>query len=197
MVLNKALEFMLNEAIRLDERQGADFKPLEDKVISLTLNDLGTTSHLLFTAYGVSVQSDLQGEADAVIETSLGSLLAFPQTNELKGVVFHGDETLAEQFVHALNSLEIDWEEHLSHYTGDLIAFKIGHAARTVLQTKQAVKQQSGDTLKEYLQFEINALPTQSQVQRFNRQVGQISEAVNELELRIDKLLQSAKAATQ
>ncbi|MDG6773649.1 SCP2 sterol-binding domain-containing protein [Thiomicrorhabdus sp. ZW0627] len=196
MMLNKALEFILNEAIRLDEGHGAAFKPLEDKVFTLTLNDLGTTSHLLFTAYGVSVQSDLQGDADATIETSLVALLALPQTSELKGAVFHGDEPLAEQFVDALNSLEIDWEEHLSHYTGDLIAFKVGHAARSVMQTKQGIKQQAGDTLKEYLQFEINALPTKSQVQRFNQQVVQIHQSVDALENRIDTLLKSATTAS-
>ncbi|WP_028485961.1 ubiquinone biosynthesis accessory factor UbiJ [Thiomicrorhabdus chilensis] len=190
MILSQVFEFALNQAVRLDEQQGQVFQPLNDKVIALQLNDLNTTLYILFTDYGISVQNTLQGEADAKIETTLTDLLAFAQTGLLKHATYQTDEALAETFVNALGSVEIDWEEHLSHYTGDLIAFKIGHAARSMMQSKTAVKQQIGDTLKEYLQFELNALPTHSQVQRFGKQVLQTQKDVEALENRIDALSQ-------
>lgn len=190
MILSQVFELALNQAVRLDEQQGRVFQPLNDKVIALQLNDLNATLYILFTDYGISVQNTLQGEADAKIETTLTDLLAFVQTGLLKHATYHTDKTLAESFVNALGSVEIDWEEHLSHYTGDLIAFKIGHAARSMMQTKTAVKQQIGDTLKEYLQFELNALPTHSQVQRFGKQVLQTQKDVDSLESRIDALSQ-------
>lgn len=191
MILSQVFEFALNQAVRLDEQQGQAFEPLNDKVIALQLNDLNTTMYVLFTDYGISVQNALQGQADAKIETTLADLLAFAQTGLLKKATYQADETLAETFVNALASLEIDWEEHLSHYTGDLIAFKIGHAARSIMQTKTAAKQQIGETLKEYLQFEINALPTHSQVQRFGKHVLHTQKDVEALEKRINALSQS------
>ncbi|MDX1347641.1 MAG: SCP2 sterol-binding domain-containing protein [Thiomicrorhabdus chilensis] len=191
MILSQVFEFALNQAVRLDEQHGQVFQPLNDKVIALQLNDVNTTLYVLFTDYGISVQNALQGQADAKIETTLADLLAFAQTGLLKDATYQADQTLAETFVNALASVEIDWEEHLSHYTGDLIAFKIGHAARSIMQTKTAAKQQIGDTLKEYLQFELNALPTHSQVQRFGKQVLHTQKDVEALEKRIDALSQS------
>lgn len=188
MILSQVFEFALNQAVRLDEQQGQAFHPLRDKVIALNLRDLNSTLYVLFTDYGISVQNTLQGEADAEIETSLGDLLSFAHTGQLKHATYQQDTVLAEAFVNALSALEIDWEEHLSHYTGDLIAFKIGHAARSMMQTKAAAKQQIGDTLKEYLQFELNALPTHSQVQRFGKQVLHTQKDVETLAERIDAL---------
>lgn len=186
--LSKTVEFALNQALRLDETQGAQFKGVEDKTFAVTFTDLGLTLYLLFTRYGVNVQNALQGEADARIETDLPSLLGLPQTGRLSRVTLHGDVPLAEALIDALASIEIDWEEHLSHYTGDLIAFKIGHATRSALAAKQSAKHQAGETLKEYLQFELEVLPTASQLQRFGELVKQTQTAVDALENSIETL---------
>jgi ubiquinone biosynthesis protein UbiJ len=188
LTLSSVLETLLNQALRLDEHQAQAFEPLHDRVIQLNLLDLRQTLFILFTEYGVQVQTHLQGEADAAIDTQIDALLQLKSTGTLKKAVVQGDTALAEAFIRALASLEIDWEEHLSHYTGDLIAFKIGHGLRTLLDTKEAIKHQAGDTLKEYLLFEINALPTRSQVTRFSQQVGQTQSAVDALEARLTAL---------
>ncbi|MEA3404400.1 MAG: hypothetical protein U9R28_01525 [Pseudomonadota bacterium] len=194
LAISKSLESALNEAMRLDEQQGRAFEPLEDSVIALNLSDIHKTFYFLFTAYGVTVSSDLQGEssADSLIIANISSLLALPKTGQLANANISGNEIKAEQFIHALATLEIDWEEHLSHYTGDLVAFKIGHGIRSLLETKQATKVQIGDTIKEYLQFELQTVPTQSQVDHFNQQVSQLESDVDDLEARIEALLKDS-----
>ncbi|MBD3755559.1 MAG: SCP2 sterol-binding domain-containing protein [Gammaproteobacteria bacterium] len=187
--LSKTVEFALNQALRLDEAQGGAFKAFEDKTFALTLTDLNLTLYLFFTHYGISVQNALQGEADAQIETDLLSLLGLPESGRLLRVTLHGDVALAEALIDALAHIEIDWEEHLSHYTGDLIAFKIGHATRSALAAKQAAKKQAGETLKEYLLFELEVLPTASQLLRFGEAVKTTQTAVDSLETRVQALL--------
>ncbi|MBN2865048.1 MAG: hypothetical protein JXK16_03505 [Thiotrichales bacterium] len=187
----KVIEMALNEAIRLDEMQGRAFEPLEDSVINVTLTDIQIAFDFAFTAYGVSVSSEPAPSVDSVIETTFIDFLALPKQAGLPNAKLSGNEIKAEQFIHALATLEIDWEEHLSHYTGDLIAFKIGHGVRSILQAKQSAKQQAGDTLKEYLQFELQAVPTPSQVAYFNSQVTQTAEAVDSLAERIEALIQT------
>lgn len=191
LTMAKAIEAALNQAIRLDEMQGREFEPLEDSVIALYLSDIKLGFHFLFTSYGVtvsSVQSENPQPVDSTIETTIAELASLPKRAGLPNCVLTGDVIKAEQFIHALANIEIDWEEHLSHYTGDLIAFKVGHGVRSLLQAKQSFKQQAGETLKEYLQFELQTLPTQSQVNHFNQQVGATATEFDALEQRINQL---------
>jgi len=192
--LSKAIESVLNTAIRLDENQGQAFKKLEDKVIAVTLAPLENPLYFMFTQYMVSVQNHLVGSADATIQTTLVDFSSLPIHRDLTHAQLSGDLELAQAFIDALCGLEIDWEEHLSHYTGDLIAFKIGHGIRSFLQTKQSAKETAGQTIREYLQFEIETLPTQSQVNRFNQAVDRISNDLEPLESRIDALLSNHSA---
>lgn len=187
--LSKTIESVLNAAIRLDEQQGQAFKTLEDKVIAVTLAPLENPLYFMFTDYMISVQNHLVGSADAAIQTTLLDFASLPLNRDLKNAKLSGDKELAQAFIKALCGLEIDWEEHLSHYTGDLIAFKIGHGIRSFLQTKQNAKETAGQTVREYLQFEIETLPTQSQVKRFNQAVATISTDLEALESRINALL--------
>ena len=187
----KVIEMALNEAIRLDETQGRAFEPLEDSVITIALTDIQIAFDFAFTAFGVSVSSETSQSADSLIETTFIDFLALPKQAGLPNAKLSGNEIKATQFIHALATLEIDWEEHLSHYTGDLIAFKIGHGVRSILQAKQSVKQQAGDTLKEYLQFELQAVPTRSQMDYFKQQVSQTANDIDNLAKRIDVLLKN------
>ncbi|HIE39865.1 MAG TPA: hypothetical protein EYP76_00340 [Thiomicrorhabdus sp.] len=129
------------------------------------------------------------GEADASIETPLLDLARLPLNHALPNAKLSGDSQLAQHFIDALSTLEIDWEEQLSHYTGDLIAFKVGHGIRSLLNTQQGAKETVSQTLKEFLQFEIEAVPTQSQVKRFCQEVDDITTQTHALEARINALL--------
>ncbi|BBP44202.1 ubiquinone biosynthesis accessory factor UbiJ [Thiosulfativibrio zosterae] len=192
--LSKGLETLLNQLIRLDEEQGKGFAPCDEKVIQLTLGDVSQTFFIIYQITDkqgeFSVQTTLMGAPDCHIKTRLGALI-----NQQPAERITGDEILAQQFLNALADLEIDWEEHLSHYTGDLVAFKVGHAVRTGIDAKQQAKQKAGDTFKEYLQFEVNLLPTQHQVAAFNQKVNATQSAVDALENRINALFASVNSA--
>lgn len=187
--LSNLLESALNTAIRLDEQQGQAFSGLEDSVIKVHLTPIEQPLYFLFTEHNVSVQNTLTGEADAAVELSLIDFIALPFTHTPPNSTLQGNAALAQIFLDALCALDIDWEEHLSHYTGDLVAFKIGHGIRTFFETKQDAKETIGETLRDYLQFEIEALPTQRQVTHFSEAVDQVTHKVDQLALRIDALL--------
>ena len=197
--LSKPLESVLNTAIRLDEMHGAAFNVLENRVIAITLAPIEQPLYFLFTPppstpnntarIHISVQTKLQGEPDAALHTTLLDFISLPVQRTLPNASLSGETALAQHFINALCTLDIDWEEHLSHYTGDLIAFKVGHGVRTLFNTQQQLKknieQTAGQTLREYLQFEIEALPTQHQITRFCQDVHAIVKEVDTLEQRI------------
>ena len=186
--LSKTIESVLNKAIRLDEEKGQAFNVLEDKVVKVTLTPVNSPLYFLFTNYMVSVQNQLTGEPDAAIACTLFDFMSLPINRTLPTSAINGDSVVAHHFIDGLCGLEIDWEEHLSHYTGDLVAFKIGHGIRSFFEQKQTTKTNLGETVKEYLQFEINTLPTQSQVKHFAENVQQTQDDVNQLALRIEAL---------
>lgn len=192
ITLSKTIESVLNTAIRLDEEKGQAFKGLEDKVLKVTLTPVSLPLYFLFTNYMVSVQNQLTGEPDAAIECTLFDFMSLPLNRTLPTSLIEGDRVLAMQFIDGLCGLEIDWEEHLSHYTGDLVAFKIGHGVRRFFEQKQTTKNNLGETVKEYLQFEINTLPTQHQVKHFAQKVQQTQDDVDQLAIRIEALLAKA-----
>lgn len=185
--LSKAFETLLNQMLKLDEDLDSELKPLDEKVIQLTLKDISQTFFIIYQQQDeqghFSVQTHLMGAPDCHIKTNLTNLMAKSNQPEMQGA-----PELGQCFMDALGNLEIDWEEQLSKLTGDLVAFKVGHAVRETQKTKQAAKQKAGETFKEYLQFEVNLAPTQSQVSRFSKHVSQTAEAVDALEARINAL---------
>lgn len=190
ITFSKSFEVAVNTAIYLDEEKGQAFDALDTKVIAITITPFQQTLFCLINQRSIAIQRELAGVADAAIQTDISELLSLPFSHDLTAKITAGDQQLAQQFIDAISHLEIDWEEHLSHYTGDLIAFKIGHGVRSLMEQKQNAKQYAGETLREYLQFEINALPTRNQVEHFVKDVEKISSDVEQMAERINALFE-------
>ncbi|QAB14640.1 ubiquinone biosynthesis accessory factor UbiJ [Hydrogenovibrio thermophilus] len=186
--LSKLFETLLNQAVQLDDMQGQALAPCDEKVVQLTFTDLGQTFFLIYqidadNQGAFSVQNHLMGAPDTHIQlTSLDWIARQPNYDA------SGDETLAADFIQGVYTLNIDWEEQLSKITGDMVAFKVGSTVREGRKTVESAKRKAGHTLREYLQFEIELLPTGPQVQRFKRDVQQTTQAVDALEKRLQAL---------
>lgn len=189
--LSKSLELAINTAIHLDEEQGRVFEVLDGKVIELVITPFTQPLFCLINQKQIAMQRELNGAADATLKSDISEWMALPLSHNLKAEITAGDETIGNEFIQALNHLEIDWEEHLSHYTGDLVAFKVGHGIRSFLEGKQNAKQQVGNTVREYLQFEINTLPTRNQVEHFVKDVNQTASEIETMAKRIDALIKN------
>ncbi|WP_051145010.1 SCP2 domain-containing protein [Thiomicrorhabdus sp. Kp2] len=190
---SKSLELAINTAIHLDEEHGRVFESLDGKVIELMITPFTQPLFCLINQKQIAMQRELNGEADATLKSDISEWIALPFSHNLKAEVTAGDKTIGNEFIEALSHLEIDWEEHLSHYTGDLVAFKVGHGIRSFLERKQTAKAYAGDTIREYLQFEINTLPTRNQVEHFVKDVEQISRDIEKMAERIQALVNHTK----
>ncbi len=186
--LAKTFKIFLNQLVNLDEEQGEAFEALDQKVIQITLKELSQTFFVTYHSHeskgNFSIQAHLTGASDCHIKTTIKDLIQQSDSSELTG-----DTDVGKTFIFGLQQLEIDWEEQLSHLTGDLIAFKVGHAVRETCKANQATQQKIGETLKEYLQFEVNLLPTKHQVNHFNQQVEQTEQAIDAIDARINQLM--------
>ena len=203
--LAKGIETLLNQALKLDEDGGEAFTSCDEKVIQLTFTDFQITFFMIYQlsasenaitadqpAGHFTVQSHLLGSPDAHCQMTAADCLQGSDA-----VQTFGDTELAADFLQAFKSLHIDWEEQLSKLTGDLIAFKVGSTVRQGQKKMNAAQQKMADTLKEYLQFEVELLPTSSQVKRFNQQVSETEDAVGALADRIQALTAVASDPSQ
>jgi len=195
LTFSAAIEWLLNQAIQLDEDGGAGFSSLDEKVVQLTLTDLKQTFFLILQEQDdkrtFTAQQHLMGAPDAAIKARLYDFINLKNRYQPEDFEMTGDQPLANAFLTALHQLEPDWEEHLSHFTGDLLAHQVGSAVRQVKRTTEEVGQQAKMTFKEFLQFEIHLVPTKHQVSAFNQEVDRIAERTQAIEQKIHSLIQS------
>ncbi|MBE0493638.1 MAG: hypothetical protein IBX48_04785 [Thiomicrospira sp.] len=84
-----------------------------------------------------------------------------------------------------------DWEEDLAQLIGDPLAFQVGYRVREFKDQTRHIKLDAQQMLSEYLQYELDLLPSCSQVTAFNQKVEQLDSHITELEARLNKLIQS------
>ena len=197
-LLLRALESTLNAALLLDPYTVQRLGGLAGKVVAVELRGVNLTLFLALQADRIEVRGEHAGAVHARLS---GTPLAFARLG-INGdrsalhsgeVQISGDTDLGQQLQDILAAMDIDWEEHLSRFTGDVIAHQVGNAARA----SQRWAQQSGAALLqdagEYLKYERELLPDRAQVETFMQQVDVVRDNVERLEARVQRLQLKSK----
>jgi ubiquinone biosynthesis protein UbiJ len=189
-----ALESAFNQYLALDPSGSARLAELQGRVIALELRGFDLGLFVLPGAGGVRLVGSYEGEPDAAL---IGTPLAFLRLGARGGaaetlfsgdVEIRGDTELGQHFKTILDGIDIDWEEHLSRLTGDVIAHQLGRGARAL----RAWTTRSLDSLAldaaEYLEEEGRWLARGAEVQRFVDEVDRLRSDVDRAEARIRRL---------
>ncbi|MDH5784348.1 MAG: SCP2 sterol-binding domain-containing protein [Chromatiales bacterium] len=189
------LEQALNAALALDPKTTARLARLDGKTIAIELNGTGITLTLQPTAEGkLRLMGDYDGEVDTTLRGAPFALLRMStgRTGEglfKGGVEIDGDVELGTQIQRVFEQLDIDWEEHLSRLTGDIIAHQIGNTLRGLFTWGARTAEHLGRDSADYLQEEREALPVDWEVDEFIRNVDTLRSDVDRIEARIKRLL--------
>ena len=191
--LTEGLETSINLVLKQDKKTLEKLAGLQGKVISFEFTDLDLTLYLFPHAEGVQVQYLYEGKVDTTLQ---GSLLAFmnmslgDSTQSLFSgeVRINGDIELGQRFKRILEQLELDWEEWLSGYTGDLVAYKTGSLVRNLnAWGKSALKTLQLDS-REYLQDEGHLTPHHAELEEFADEISKLRDHTARLEARLARL---------
>jgi len=170
----KPLEHMLNKYIRLDPSMSGELEPFDGKVLAIKCRDTSLVVYLVFKESRICLFSEYSGKADTTISGTALSLMKlgiYKDTDVFalfaEEIDISGDTTLAENVKHLFDMMEIDWEEHISYYTGDVVAHSLGNAARDFCHWIKATKDTAEKNIGEYLQEESRYLPPQEEVEDF------------------------------
>jgi ubiquinone biosynthesis accessory factor UbiJ len=192
--LTASIEAAVNRVLQLDEDTLARLQDLQGKIIAIEIRGLDVSLYLVPEANKISIYGRYEAEPDTLLRGTPLALMRMGLVKHAGDVLFagdveiSGDVELGQEFSEILEALDIDWEEHLSHLTGDLLAHKLGNAVRDALSWGQKTMDTLGQDVAEYLQEESDTLPNVDEVEGFLSQVDVLRTDVDRMEARVRRL---------
>lgn len=193
-LLTSTMETALNQFLSLDQDASLFLKPMAGKIIAIKVLPFNETIYLCPTEDKIQILESYKPEVDATISGTLSalglmSLSSTPMRSIFSGEVkIEGDTHLAHKFQQLFDSLDIDLEEKLSQFTGDIIAHKIGNLFRSGQQWTEESIETFKLNSKEFLQEEIRDLPAGPEADIFYHQVDEIRSDFDRLCARVEQL---------
>ena len=194
------IEISFNRYLALDPEAKSELKKLSGKALKITIRELDLPVFLLVTDSQINVLSIYEDEVDASMRASVFSLaklaLASDSGESLLGgeIEMSGNMEVGRQFRNMLKNVDIDWEEVVSKYTGDIVAHQLGNTVRAISQWGNDTVNSLSKDLSEYLQEESRDLPSPTEVKQFLKSVDDVRLAVERAEARIKLLKNTAES---
>lgn len=189
-----ALEAAVNRYLELDPQTVQKLASLEGRVIAIEFLGLEVKMYMIPSRDGLMVHSHYDAEPDTTLRGTPLSLLRMGFSRNVDRQLFSGDveilgdTELGQRFKQIMDEMDIDWEEHVSHITGDVIAHQLGRGVRSLLGWGR----NTGDTLmqdvSEYLQEEARLVGTEVELGEFMQGVDVLRNDVDRLEARVKRL---------
>ena len=196
-----AIEIATNQVLALDEDTLIRLQALQGKIIAIEVRGLDVSLFLIPEQNKLSVYGRYEAQPDTVLRGTPIELMRMGLAKHAGdvllsgGVEISGDVELGEQFSEILKALDIDWEEHLSHITGDLVAHKVGNVVRSAMSWGKQTADTLGRDVAEYLQEEDDTLPNNDEVDDFLKQVDVLRADVDRMEARVRRLQTAVEGA--
>jgi len=193
----KMIETFINRALALDPRTKTRLEALQGKIAKIVILDLNIQVVASFNERGISLellsQDNLECEYDVTISAPLVSFICLLITKDRHrattlGLSVTGDSQTAENSQTLGLDFEIDWEELLSRFTGDVISHRIARLIKQFKQGSRDALDSFSKSLADYLQEESKILPPKDAVDYFLDAVDEAGKAADRLEARIARL---------
>jgi len=191
----EALEDLINRLVSLDPDAAQRLAQWHGRVIALALRGTGITFHFIPDQHGrLQLQGSYEGQPDCLIEGSPLDLMRASDKQQGPAQLFaghvaiSGDTELAHRFSEVLGNLEIDWEEQLSRYVGDVSAHELARFGRGARDQAQRTLDLAQQNLSEYLTEEVRLLPHRFEIEEWIRDVETLRDDVERLAARVQML---------
>jgi ubiquinone biosynthesis protein UbiJ len=192
----KALQKAINQALKLDEQMPDKMQTLNGKVLEMVISPLDVNFFIQFLNGELLLLDLYEGTADTTIHSNpLGlirlSLLPSSKARSLFNdkIRMSGDIELGQNVKKLFDEIEIDWEGHLAHFTGDVIAHQIGSFIRKGMHYTNQLSETMRDNLTEFLQEELRLFPTRNELEDFYKDVDELALSVARIEAHMNQLM--------
>ncbi|MGH8478025.1 MAG: ubiquinone biosynthesis accessory factor UbiJ [Gammaproteobacteria bacterium] len=191
-VFLSVLERLSARLLSLDPRTLEAARAMAGKVIAVELLGLGKTVYFapgehrfeLLDAYSGDVHVRVRGTPLALLRMARGE-----ETAGFSGEVeIIGDLRLGRHLQSMLASFDIDWEELLSQYLGDIAAHQIGNVVRDLSGWAEKARHALALDTVEYLRNEAGVLVEKHDIAEFVDAVDALRNDVDRLEARLQRV---------
>ena len=192
--LAEKIQALINKVLQQDERTFAAVRELSGKVIKIEITGPDISIFLLFDTSGIIIKTEFDAKPNVMIKARpsafMGQLLNRYDTvtKFSPDMEIIGDAALAQHFQQIIKNLEIDWEEHLSHWVGDTAAHKLVRIFRQSNEFLKETHQTISMDISEYLRYEKDILPDREEVAEYITAVDVLRDDAERLQLRIARL---------
>ena len=190
----EALDSAFNRYLQLDPEAVTRMAVLQDHCIALEFRGLDFTLYVVPQADRIRLQQHTDREPDTVLSGTPLGMASLGLGGHTERTLFSGEVTISgdvetgQTFKDILDSLDIDWEEQLSHLTGDIVAHQVGNAARQasrfLAHARRTLEQDTG----EYLQEELRVVPSRIEIENFMTGVSRLVMDADRLAARVRRL---------
>lgn len=192
----KALQKAINQAMSLDEHMPDKLKALHGKVLKMIIMPLNVSFFIQFDEDKMLLLDSYDNQPDTIIHSSpIGlirlSLLPASKARSLFNDKVHmsGDIELGQKVKKLFDEMDIDWEGHLAHFTGDVVAHQIGSLVRKGIEFKRQLSQSMRHNITEYLQEELRLFPSRHELEDFYDDIDELSMNIERAQAQVNQLL--------
>lgn len=185
-----------NRLLALDEQALERCAELQGHIIALELTDLEKTLYFHPGASGLRIALQAPPrQPDALIRGRVVGLASLAMDEERisssirQRIEISGNAQVAQRFQKLLADLDIDWEEYLSRFIGDMAAFRVGQALRGLQALMRKNLQSLRNDGSEYLREEARLTPTRPEFEALRDGVIELRHDAERLERLFRQLL--------
>lgn len=188
-----AIEKVINTALRYDPGSQVALAELEDCTFAIESTSPRLNLCFRFGGQEVSVFSHWEDEVDCRLRGPLPKLLQLVNhmsrpTLAHSGVEVIGNSTLLAKLLTIVRNLDIDWEEPLDDWLGDVIGHPLAQAIRQQMAWVKSRTDKAQGFFGDYLTEELRAVPSAPELAFFCQQVDEARSACDRLAARIERL---------
>jgi ubiquinone biosynthesis protein UbiJ len=188
------LESALNKYLSLDTNSGSMLAPLAGKVIAINVQPFDETIYLCPTTDSIQLLDQYPGQPDTLLTGSLSALGLMGLSATPMRAIFsdevkiEGDIHAGQKFQDLFTKLDINLEQQLARFTGELVAHNISQLFRAGKEWSKESTETFRLNAAEFLQEETRDLPAKAEMDIFCQKVDDLRTDFDRLQSRMVRL---------
>lgn len=192
------LEASINKALQYDPATRLKLQALAGKSLAVDIREPQMLLCIHFDAEGVRLSRN-GDDATTRLVGSLPGLLALATSDRVNladsDVEAWGNTALLADIKAIASDLDLDWEEAVNEWLGDLLGHQVSEKLRAQFGWIKQRSQSGRRLVSEFIVEELRAVPSAVELKHFNQQVDELRLAGDRLGARFQKLKQQLAAA--
>lgn len=183
------MQSAFNEYLKADPQNWQAIQGLAGHTLKIELPDWWIAFEMVFADDGVHLHpaQEQTHHIDATIKGRLRSLLhlaANPDTpiTAVQGIELAGNVDLIKRLASIMQRMDVDWEEKLSQWTGDIVAHQAAKTWQSLMDWGRHSSQSLKENLSEYLHEELGYFPTKDELESFYHDVSELRNDADRVE---------------